>query len=182
MPWKNGGGTTTEIARFPESSSLDDFDWRISMARVEASGPFSRFAGVDRSIAILEGDGIVLTIDGRETARLDPGSTPFAFHGDADVSGMLVGGPIEDLNVMTRRGRFHQVLRRLEWTGSESTTFALSSEVSFLVVGCGAASVRHAGATYRLGAREALRIDGGGALDLSRHEGADVLCVELRRA
>jgi environmental stress-induced protein Ves len=182
MPWKNGGGTTTEIARSPESSSLDDFDWRISMARVAASGPFSRFAGVDRSIAILEGDGIVLAIDGRETARLDPCSTPFTFRGDPDVSGILVGGPIEDLNVMTRRGRFHHVLRRLDLTGSETATLALSSETSFVVVGDGAASVRHAGATYELGAREVLRIDGSGTLDLSRDDGADVLCVELRRA
>jgi uncharacterized protein len=182
MSWKNGGGTTTEIARSPESSSLDDFDWRISIARVAASGPFSRFARVDRSMAILEGEGIVLTIDGRESARLDTCSTPFAFRGDADVSGMLVGGPIEDLNVMTRRGRFRQVLRRLDWTGLESATFALTSEVAFFVVGRGAASLRHSGSTYALGARETLRIDGSGVLDLSHGEGTDVLCVELWRA
>ena len=182
MPWKNGGGTTTEIARSPESSSLEDFDWRISMARVAASGSFSRFAGVDRSIALLEGDGIVLTIDGREAARLDPRSTPFAFRGDADVFGLLVGGPIEDLNVMTRRGRFHQVLRRLDWTGSETATLGFAGEMSFVVIGNGAASVRHAGATYELGARDVLCVEGTGTLDLSRDERVDVLCVELRRA
>lgn len=44
MPWKNGGGITTEIAIAPPGATLDAFDWRISTARVEAAGPFSRFA------------------------------------------------------------------------------------------------------------------------------------------
>ena len=34
MPWKNGAGVTTEIAVFPESAGLDDFEWRLSMATV----------------------------------------------------------------------------------------------------------------------------------------------------
>ena len=57
MPWKNGGGETTEIAVFPAGAGLDDFDWRVSMARVESSGPFSVFPGIDRTLAILEGEG-----------------------------------------------------------------------------------------------------------------------------
>ncbi|TIN81446.1 MAG: HutD family protein, partial [Mesorhizobium sp.] len=60
MPWKNGGGVTTEIAVSPSGAGLDDFDWRVSMARVELSGPFSQFAGIDRTLAVLEGEGIVL--------------------------------------------------------------------------------------------------------------------------
>ncbi|RUU10282.1 HutD family protein, partial [Mesorhizobium sp. M7A.T.Ca.TU.009.01.3.2] len=62
MPWKNGGGVTTEIAVSPSGAGLDDFDWRVSMARVELSGPFSQFAGIDRTLAVLEGEGIVLEI------------------------------------------------------------------------------------------------------------------------
>ena len=57
MKWKNGGGETTEIALFPENAGLNDFDWRISMARVESAGPFSLFPGVDRTLSILEGEG-----------------------------------------------------------------------------------------------------------------------------
>jgi environmental stress-induced protein Ves len=58
MPWKNGGGTTIEIARSPEppeGAGLDDLDWRVSMARVDGPGPFSRFEGVDRTLAVLDG-------------------------------------------------------------------------------------------------------------------------------
>jgi uncharacterized protein len=40
MPWKNGGGETTEIAVFPPGASLDAIAWRLSMASVAADGPF----------------------------------------------------------------------------------------------------------------------------------------------
>lgn len=40
MLWNNGAGFTLEIAR---SQGEADFDWRISMADVTTSGPFSFF-------------------------------------------------------------------------------------------------------------------------------------------
>ena len=52
-PWKNGGGSTTEIAVEPSGASLDTFAWRISVARVAADGPFSEFPGIDRTLAVL---------------------------------------------------------------------------------------------------------------------------------
>ncbi|NUS18874.1 MAG: HutD family protein [Mesorhizobium sp.] len=113
MPWKNGGGTTTEIAVSPDGAGLDDFDWRISMARVETSGPFSSFAGIDRTLSVLEGEGIVLDIADRPPTRLTKASAPLAFPGDVPTSAALIGGPITDLNVMSRRGRMtHKVERR----------------------------------------------------------------------
>ena len=113
MPWKNGGGTTTEIAVSPENAGLDDFDWRISMARVESGGAFSTFAGIDRTLAVLEGEGILLDVAGHAPARLTGASAPFSFPGDAPTSAQLVGGPITDLNVMTRRGRMTHKVERL---------------------------------------------------------------------
>ncbi|MGX5803911.1 HutD/Ves family protein [Bradyrhizobium sp. Arg314] len=110
MPWKNSGGTTTEIAVSPLGAGLDDFDWRVSMARVETSGPFSSFAGIDRTLSVLEGDGVVLDIAGRPPVRLAAASAPLAFPGDVPTSAALINGPITDLNVMTRRGRMtHRV-------------------------------------------------------------------------
>jgi environmental stress-induced protein Ves len=113
MPWKNGGGTTTEIAVSPDGAGLDDFDWRISMAKVETGGPFSSFAGIDRTLTVLTGEGIVLDIAGQPPARLTTASAPLAFPGDVPTGAILIDGPITDLNVMTRRGRIaHQVERR----------------------------------------------------------------------
>ena len=117
MPWKNGGGTTTEIAVWPEGAALDGFDWRVSVARIAASGPFSTFAGVDRIITLLEGDGVRLHGQDLEH-RLATPLAPFAFSGDARVDCTLLGGPSSDFNVMTRRGRlraaFHVLHRGAE--------------------------------------------------------------------
>ena len=51
-PWKNGGGSTTEIAIAPPGAGLDDFDWRISLATISEDGPFSVFPGIDRTLIL----------------------------------------------------------------------------------------------------------------------------------
>lgn len=77
MPWKNGGGQTTEIAVFPPHASVEDFGWRISMATVGEDGPFSVFPGVDRTLSILSGEGIELTIAERPSVVLASPSEPY---------------------------------------------------------------------------------------------------------
>ncbi|TIX27754.1 HutD family protein [Mesorhizobium sp.] len=113
MPWKNGGGVTTEIAVSPANAGLDDFDWRVSMARVELSGPFSQFAGIDRTLAVLEGEGIVLDIAGYPPTSINRATDPFSFPADVPTAAALIGGPITDLNVMTRRSRMMHSVERL---------------------------------------------------------------------
>ena len=112
-PWKNGGGSTTEIAAEPSGASLATFDWRVSMARVAADGPFSEFPGIDRTLAVVKGSGLVLTIGGGTPVTLACGSDPISFAGDSPTSARLVAGEIVDLNVMTRRRRFSHELRRV---------------------------------------------------------------------
>lgn len=106
-PWKNGGGETATVALFPQTAGLSDFDWRISIARVDGDGPFSAFPGIDRTLTLLSGGSMALNGD-----VLTPDSAPFAFDGELMVDAVVSGGPIHDLNVMTRRGRFtHSVAR-----------------------------------------------------------------------
>ncbi|MFO7483937.1 HutD family protein, partial [Oceanibaculum nanhaiense] len=62
MPWKNGQGTTTEIVVAPAGAGLEDFDWRLSIARMEADAPFSAFPGIVRTLAIVEGAGLTLAV------------------------------------------------------------------------------------------------------------------------
>jgi hypothetical protein len=118
MRWKNGGGETIEIAVSPPDSSLDDFHWRVSMAHVASAGPFSHFAGVDRSLAVIAGDGIVLRLGGRGEVRLTRDVPPFAFPGDLPIDAKLVGGAIDDLNVMSRHGRYRHLLSRVQVSGT----------------------------------------------------------------
>ena len=103
-PWKNGGGATREIACWPPGTGLDSFDWRISVATIAADGAFSVFAGIDRSITLLSGDGVRLHGE-HGTHRLDQPLVPFAFAGETPIRATLLGGASEDFNVMTRRGR-----------------------------------------------------------------------------
>ncbi|MFJ9174453.1 HutD family protein [Streptomyces sp. NPDC102360] len=101
-PWKNGGGVTTEVLAYPEGSGTDDFAWRISLADVAGSGPFSVFEGVDRIITVVDGPGMALTVDGTEHV-VDARYAPFAFSGDSTTDCRLLGGPLVDFNVMLRR-------------------------------------------------------------------------------
>ena len=111
VPWKNGGGTTREIAVFPPDAGMDDFIWRLSMARVDRAGAFSTFDGIDRVLAVLEGR-LRLSGAGLDIA-LDGGSAPFGFDGGTPIAGEPLAGPVVDLNAMARRGRCGVAMRRL---------------------------------------------------------------------
>jgi environmental stress-induced protein Ves len=113
IAWKNGGGTTREIACRPAGARLDDFDWRVSVATIAADGAFSAFPGIDRTIALLRGDGVRLqSTDGSAIDhRLDTFFQPFAFDGGQALQATLLGGESTDFNVMTRRSRFRAELR-----------------------------------------------------------------------
>ena len=104
MPWKNGGGTTTELVIEPAGASLDSgFQLRLSMAEVGVSGPFSRFDGYDRTLLLLEGRGIRLDFEERTPIVLDRLLDPVAFRGEWHSSGTLLDGPCRDFNVITQR-------------------------------------------------------------------------------
>jgi uncharacterized protein len=111
MPWKNGGGTTREVLKFPVSSTIENFDWRISLAAVATSGPFSIFPEVDRTMIVTDGPGIVLN-DKDERIALRRSDEPFYFSGEIPYRASLIDGPIADLNVMTRRTRYSHSVRR----------------------------------------------------------------------
>lgn len=113
MPWKNGGGSTTEIAIGPVGASLDAFDWRISMAQVATDGPFSSFPGIDRTLAVIQGSGMELKIGEQPAVVLGCETAPLGFAGDTPTTARLLAGEITDLNVMTRRGHFSHGVRRV---------------------------------------------------------------------
>ena len=110
MPWKNGGGSTEEIAR-DAGEGLEGFGWRLSIADIAESGCFSAFAGYQRIITVLQGAGMTLNIDGKDSEPLLP-SDPFAFSGDSAVTCTLLDGPIRDFNLIYSPSRYRA---RLQW-------------------------------------------------------------------
>ena len=156
MPWKNGGGVTTEIAIFPPEAGLADFDWRVSMATVAEDGPFSVFTDIDRTLSIIEGAGMELSVAAHSAVVLDQQSDPFAFAGDAVTSAILTAGPIVDLNVMARRGRIAATVRRVH--AGEKIIFPAGA--SLLLCHQGELGLAEDGRMHALHALDGLRHDG----------------------
>lgn len=179
MRWKNGQGETAEIAVAPAGAALERFDWRISMARIEAPGPFSGFAGIDRTLTVLSGEGLRLQLDGCSALELTPRSAPFSFAGDARASATLLGGTVTDLNVMTRRGVHWHRVRRVEGTAHAA------SDAEFVALFCihGPARVVATAGAAELGSLDTLLLDGPAAdMRIAAAVGGALLLVEIGRA
>ncbi|MGH6763313.1 MAG: HutD/Ves family protein [Phyllobacterium sp.] len=178
MPWKNGSGETVEIAIFPQGASLDDFDWRISTATVSTDGAFSVFRDIDRTLSIIEGAGIELCISGIAPVRLNRESPPHAFPADVETTARLIAGPITDLNVMTRRGRFdHTLSRRVIATPQ---TIQADGDMTLLHLR-GATSVHRNGSCLTCRAGDTVMFEKH-SVDLVPAQAVELFIVNLRRA
>ncbi|MDQ6740949.1 MAG: HutD family protein, partial [Actinomycetota bacterium] len=93
---------TRTVAASPSSGS--NWDWRISIAEVSHAGPFSPLPGIDRIVTVIDGDLLMLEVDGDE--HLLEKYRPFRFSGDSVTDAALPTGNVMDLSVMTRRGGF----------------------------------------------------------------------------
>lgn len=155
QPWKNGGGRTTELE--VEAQGGSKFLWRLSIADVERSGPFSDFAGYQRTIMLLEGEGMALTFDGGAPQRIAATYRPFVFDGGWKTECRLLGGPVRDLNLMVDGSR--------AWGTVQARSLDRAIELvpgtrwELVLVLAGAAQVDADGKAYRLGPGELLRLD-----------------------
>ena len=101
--WKNDGGWTSEICRSPAE---EDWQWRLSIAEIEADASFSTFEGVDRELVLLSGNGLRLRFDDDEEANfheLLPPRDKLRFRGERRVACELIDGPTIDFNLMWKR-------------------------------------------------------------------------------
>lgn len=153
MLWKNGAGFTLEIAR---SQGEADFDWRISMADVTTSGPFSLFPNKQRIISVLDGQGMVLHVDDLPAKTLNQGDI-FAFHGESQVQSELVDGAIRDLNLIYDPAKFHARFQRVE--GTEEQTFLSSADLIFIFNSSSETEVNVDDHSVQLAAHETLKIE-----------------------
>lgn len=101
IPWKNGGGITHEAIRVPPTG--DAFQWRVSVAQIDSSGPFSDFSGYQRRMALLQGRGLVLKFGGGERCVLRSAGDCVEFDGATPARCELIDGPCVDLNLMVSK-------------------------------------------------------------------------------
>lgn len=157
--WKNGGGSTTEIAVSPKGAGFEDFDWRISLATITASGPFSSFPGIDRSLMLVDGASVSLTIDGTRKVVLTAAQPMLWFPGEADVSAVVTAATT-DFNVMTRRSRCRHQLEKIAAPGR---LVRRSDKTLLFVAGEGYVLVRAGQQQFNLSRYDALLLDAGDA-------------------
>lgn len=158
MPWKNGSGSTAEITR-DAGAGLDGFGWRLSIADIGESGGFSIFAGYQRVITVLQGDGMTLCVDGADSRCLLP-LDPFAFGGDSRVSCTLLGGTIRDFNLIYAPQRYNA---RLQWLAGEQRFFTCAATVLVFSVS-ESLGVSIDGSITQLGLHDCLQLNASSAL------------------
>ena len=154
MPWRNGQGTTREVAVEPGAAPDRPFLWRLSIASVEADGPFSAFPGYDRTILMLDGKGMELHFQEAAGIAVSARFVPVHFDGGWTTTCHLTGGPVRDLNLMVDRARARADSRvtgagRLETSGGTVLVHALDGPLSVI---CG-------GPHTDLASGETLRLD-----------------------
>jgi uncharacterized protein len=139
VPWKNGGGITHEAMRVPARG--DPFRWRVSVAEVAASGPFSDFSGYDRKMVLLKGAGVELHF-GDDTMRALRAVGDLAeFDGALAARCELLDGACVDLNLIVAKdlagvraqvARLHPVLRLPPAPGRIRLAFAIDFAIQLV--------------------------------------------------
>ena len=131
-PWRNGGGTTTEIAVSPAGASVSEgFDWRLSVAEVATDGPFSSFPGYQRSLSLLSGGGILLDAGKHGDIELRQPFKPVTFAGEWEIEGKLLGAAIRDLNLIFARDR---VAGRVGFVTVGAAPLGIESDAATLLI------------------------------------------------
>jgi environmental stress-induced protein Ves len=109
LAWKNGLGVSRIIAATPNGAGYDTLRWQVSITEIASSCPFSRLPGLDRQFMLLEGRGVELDCldEVAGTAirhHVDTALEPVSFSGDWRTDCHLIAGPVQVMNVVTRRG------------------------------------------------------------------------------
>lgn len=158
QPWKNGRGTTAEIAVEPLGVSLDSMLWRLSSAPVAEEGPFSLFPGYSRLLVLVDGTELRLKGEDREFS-LRAGKV-HGFSGDEKIEASLPGGPVRDLGLIFDPKR---VRAKLSWIPfpAKARSFELSARANFFFVAQGEFAASVYPGEYNFGPRkgDALRVD-----------------------
>ncbi|UXM95367.1 HutD family protein [Bartonella sp. HY329] len=178
MPWKNGGGETREVAfGNSEKSTQQAPDWRVSIATISKSGPFSTFPDIDRTIALIKGDDVVLTINDMDNNTgkivLNQNGDCYSFIGEAKVYAEVSGGASTDLNIMTNRHYFQHHMQRLN---QPLPPLNAAQIIKIFLVATAGTDLTIGEKLVALGELDTLIFDGGDVLD-NLPQNANVIAI-----
>ncbi|MBS0539156.1 MAG: HutD family protein [Proteobacteria bacterium] len=110
IPWKNGGGISTDIAT---DAATGGEVWRFGRTPIPVPGPFSDYTGYDRVQVLVAGRGMVLDgPDGEIDLR-----QPFVvvrYKGELPLVSRLEAGPVEVVNLIGLRAEVKVDLQVLD--------------------------------------------------------------------
>jgi len=130
MPWKNGLGSTIELAR-DAGQDMQQFLWRISMADVSTNGPFSIFPDRQRLLSILEGEGLRLNFVQRGLQQTVKGLDVCAFSGEDVIESLLLDGPVRDFNLIYSAAHFSAQMKKFN---GDLTAIELNSGAEIILI------------------------------------------------
>lgn len=130
MPWKNGLGSTIELAR-DAGQDMQQFLWRISMADVSTNGPFSIFPDRQRLLSILEGEGLRLNFVQRGLQQTVKGLDVCAFSGEDVIESVLLDGPVRDFNLIYSAAHFSAQMKKFN---GDLTAIELNSGAEIILI------------------------------------------------
>ena len=120
MPWKNGGGVTSELYL------INDI-FRLSRASVSSNGPFSLFPKKDRILVLLEGNGFSLN-----EKIMNEIYVPYEFSGEEQINCTLSNGPCIDFNVMSDADAVKASLSIIDLAVNESLILKAQTNYKFI--------------------------------------------------
>lgn len=175
--WKNGGGSTREIAR---AGSESNFDWRASLAQIDASGPFSAFPGCQRWCCLVDGGPLTLIAEDAPSITLEPRLRAFSYSGEESRSGLLLGTHAQVFNLIVATDRIHAELIPRPLVGP-MMLFCMARSSWLIYLSSGSAQLRVGEQHWLLGSGDAVIIeadehtsravlDGGGEVILAKLE------------
>lgn len=156
------------------------FGWRVSVAEIAADGPFSVFPRVQRTIAVIDGAGVELTIDG--VARTLAPFVPLTFPGEAITVGHLLDGTTMDLNLMVGQG-FAGMMEFVVPNGEDPELIRCAPGETVLVVAVDAGlDCDLPGSAVTLDRFDAVRVTGPAELILTGNSTGRAAVIRIRPA
>jgi environmental stress-induced protein Ves len=177
-PWKNGGGTTIDIAEAnrPGHAPGDwaGMLWRFGRTAIVAPGPFSDLTGCDRMQVAVRGEGLVLELPDGEIDVRKPWS-PVRFRGEDRITSRLEAGPVEVVNLIADREHCRIGLQVL----AAGSTHLCPRGTHILYAADGPSSVAIGGEENSLAQDHALMIEVSDGAEVTQLSGGHLLLASI---